>query len=137
MMIYEFASANRTIPLTEIPPAPADAWMGYSQGRWEADTLVVDVANFKSETWFDRAGNFHSEALHITERYTLSGPNTLSYEVTVRDPNVFTRPWQIKMPLYRRLDDNVQLLEFKCVEFAEEYMYGHLVERSTDPQEPK
>lgn len=128
MMIYEYASANRTIPLTPIPAAPGDAWMGYSQGRWEGDALVVDVANFNGQTWFDRSGNFHSDALRVTERYTAIGPNVLNYEVTLTDPKVFTRSWQMRMPLYRRLEENVQLLEFKCVEFAEEYMYGHLVE---------
>ena len=135
MMIYEYASANRTIPLTPIPAAPADAWMGYSQGRWEGDTLVVEVTNFNGLTWFDRAGNFHSDGLHVTERYTPTDPNALSYEVTIEDPKVFTRTWQMQMPLYRRLEENVQLLEFKCVEFAEEYMYGHLVEPADESPE--
>jgi hypothetical protein len=76
--------------------------------------------------WFDRAGNFHSEALHVVERYTRTGPDHLSYEVTIEDPKVFTRPWKMSMPLYRRKEKNAQLFEFKCVEFAEELMYGHL-----------
>ena len=76
--------------------------------------------------WFDRAGNFHSADLHVVERYTRTGPDVLQYEATIEDPKVFTRPWTIRMPLYRRLEKNAQLLEYKCVEFVEELMYGHL-----------
>jgi len=126
MMIYEFASAARTINMDDHQQSPVDSWMGWSNGHWEGDTLVVDVAGFNDLTWFDRAGNFHSNALHVVERYTPLSPYHLMYEATIEDPNVFTRPWKIRMPLYRRLEKNVQLLEFKCVEFAEEYMYGHL-----------
>ena len=100
--------------------------MGQSAGRWEGDTLVVDVTSFNDQTWFDRAGNFHSEALHVVERYTPVSPDVLDYQVTIEDPKVFTRPWKIRLPLYRRQDTNVQLLEFKCVEFVEEMMYGDL-----------
>jgi hypothetical protein len=106
--------------------SPFDTWMGHSRGHWEGDTLVVDVTAQVEDTWFDSAGNFHSDALHVIERYTPIGPNALRYEVVIEDPNVFTRPWTMSMPLYRRLDENVQLLEFKCVEFVEELMYGHL-----------
>ena len=106
--------------------APADSWMGWSNGRWEGETLVVDTTGFNDQTWFDRAGNFHSDALHAVERYTPLSPDALTYEVTIEDPKVFSRPWKMSMPLYRRLDKNAQLLEFKCVEFAEELMYGHL-----------
>ena len=106
--------------------SPFDTWMGHSRGHWEGDTLVVDVTAQVGDTWFDSAGNFHSDALHVIERYTPIGPNALRYEVVIEDPNVFTRPWTMSMPLYRRLDENVQLLEFKCVEFVEELMYGHL-----------
>jgi hypothetical protein len=87
---------------------------------------VVDVNSFNDQTWFDRAGNFHSDALHVVERYTAMGPNALRYEATIEDPKVFTRPWKMSMPLYRRLEPNAQLMEFKCVEFAEELMYGPL-----------
>ena len=106
--------------------------MGHSVGRWEGETLVVDVTSFNDQTWFDRAGNFHSDALHVVERYTPLGPDTLSYEATIEDPKVFTRPWKMSMPLYRRLEKNAQLLEFKCVEFAEPYMYGAI---SNNPEE--
>jgi hypothetical protein len=106
--------------------SPFDTWMGHSRGHWEGDTLVVDVTAQVGDTWFDSAGNFHSNALHVIERYTPISPNALRYEVVIEDPNVFTRAWTMSMPLYRRLDENVQLLEFKCVEFVEELMYGHL-----------
>ena len=128
MLVYGFADANRTIHMDkESPePAPIDTWMGRSHGQWDGDTLVVDVAGFNGEAWFDRAGNFSSNLLHVVERYTLTGPNVLMYEATIEDPNVFTRPWTIRMPLYRRLEENVQILEFKCVEFTEDLLYGHL-----------
>jgi hypothetical protein len=108
------------------PPSPVDTWMGNSTGHWEGDTLVVDVTSFNDQTWFDRAGNFHSDALHVIERYTPLTHDALSYEATIEDPKVFSRPWKIRMPLYRRLESNAQLLEFKCVEFVEELMYGPL-----------
>ena len=127
LMAYEFASASRVIYMNRPDfEHPGDAWMGHSKGRWEGNTLVVDVTNHVPDTWFDSAGNFHSEALKVEERYTLTGPDHLLYEATVEDENVFTRPWKIRMPLYRRIDENMQLLEFKCVEFVEEMMYGHL-----------
>jgi hypothetical protein len=99
--------------------------MGHSRGRWEGDTLVIDVTSFNDQTWFDRAGNFHSDALHVIERYTPLTRDALRYDVTIEDPKVFTRPWKMSMPLYRKLDKNAQLLEFKCVEFVEELMYGN------------
>jgi len=100
--------------------------MGYSVGRWEGDTLVVDVKDFTDATWFDRSGNFHSDALHVTERYSAMGRDAIRYEATIEDPQVFTRPWKISMPLYRRLEPNAQLMDFRCVEMVEETMYGHL-----------
>lgn len=134
MIVYGFAEADRTIHMDkEDPePAPIDSWMGRSHGRWEGDTLVVDVEGFNGQSWFDRAGNFASNTLHVVERYTLMGPNTLMYEATIEDPNVFTRPWMIRMPLYRRLEENARVLEFKCVEFAEEIIYGHLRRQPVD-----
>ena len=97
---------------------------------WDGDTLVVDVTGFNDQSWFDRAGNFHSEALHVVERFTPVDANVLNYEVTIEDPKVFTRPWKIQLPLYRRQERNAQLLEFKCVEFVEELMYGDLVKKT-------
>ena len=129
LIAYEFASATRIVYMDRKPKIPDAAWMGWSIGRWEGDTLVVDVTEQNDRTWFDRAGNFHSEALHVVERYTPLSPYHLMYEATIEDPKVFTRPWTIRMPLYRRIEPNAQLLEFKCVEFSEEFLYGHLIEK--------
>jgi hypothetical protein len=127
LFAYEYANASRIVYMDEkLEPAPIDFWMGWSHGRWEGETLVVDVTGLNDQTWFDRAGNFHSEAMHVTERYTRTGPDHLLYEATIDDPKVFTRPWKMSMPLYRRVDKNAQLGEYVCVEFAEELMYGHL-----------
>jgi hypothetical protein len=126
LMAYEYAGAARTIYMDKAPPNPADSWMGHSVGHWEGDTLVVDVTGLNDQTWFDRAGNFHSDALHVVERYTPLSADALAYEATIEDPKVFSRPWKMSMPLYRRLDKNAQLMEFRCVEFVEELMYGHL-----------
>jgi hypothetical protein len=126
LMAYEFASAGRTIYLDRKEDAAVDSWMGWSRGSWDGDTLVIDVTGLMPDSWFDRAGNYHSDALHVVERYTLRNHDTIDYEATIEDPQVYTRPWKMRMPLYRRLDKNVQLLEYKCVEFAEEAMYGYL-----------
>jgi hypothetical protein len=126
LVAYEFAHASRTILMKSRDESPAATWMGWSRGRWEGDTLVVDVSAFNDQTWFDSAGNFHSDALHVVERYTPISPDHLMYEAAIEDPKVFTRPWTIRLPLYRRIDDHAQLLEFRCVEFVEELMYGHL-----------
>ena len=127
VIAYEYANASRVIPIAnEKEESPADMWMGDSIGRWEGDTLVVDVKSFNDRTWFDRAGNFHSNALHVIERYTPIDAHVMNYEATIEDPKVFTRPWKISMPLYRHVAKNAQLIEFKCVEFVEELMYGHL-----------
>jgi hypothetical protein len=121
---YEYAGAVRNIYLKDPGPAPVDSWMGQSVARWEGETLVIDATGFNDSSWFDRAGNFHSDKLHVVERYTRTGPDVISYEATIEDPDVFTRAWKISMPLYRRLDKNAQLMDFKCVEFVEELMYG-------------
>ncbi|MBI4888775.1 MAG: hypothetical protein HY824_16880 [Acidobacteria bacterium] len=126
MMVHTFARAVRTIYMDEHTEAPADSWMGWSNGHWEGETLVVDTAGFNSDSWFDRAGNFHSEALHVVERFTATSPGHLLYEATIEDPKVFARPWMISMPLYRRLEKNAQVMDFRCVEFAEDLIYGHL-----------
>jgi hypothetical protein len=131
MLVYEYAGAVRTVYMTDQVEAPADSWMGWSNGRWEGETLVVDTKGFNDLSWFDRAGNFHSDALHVVERFTARSPDTLNYEVTVEDPKVFTRPWKMSMPLYRRVEANAQILEFRCVEFAEELLYGHLKKQSS------
>lgn len=132
LIAYEFAHASRTIEMKSKEQSPLDSWMGWSRGRWEGDTLVVDVTNFNDRTWFDMAGDFHSEALHVVERYTPTSPDHLLYEATIEDPNVFTRPWKIRMPLYRRIEPRMELAEFRCVEFVEELMYGHLRRRTSN-----
>ena len=127
VMAYEFASASRIVYMDRPDfEAPIFSWMGHSRGHFEGDSLVIDVTDQVPDTWLDRAGNHHSDALRVTERYTHVGPNTLMYEATLEDPNVYTQAWTLKFPLYRRLDENMQILEFKCVEFTEELIYGHL-----------
>jgi len=137
MIVYGFAEANRTIHMdVENPePAPIDSWMGRSHGRWEGETLVIEAAGFNGQAWFDRAGNFASDTLRVTERYTPTGPNSMMYEATLEDPNVFTAPFTIRMPLYRRLEEHARVLEFKCVEHSEELLYGHLRRREEVPSE--
>jgi hypothetical protein len=121
---YQYDGAVRNIYLKDPGPAPVDSWMGQSYGHWDGETLVVDVTGFNDQSWFDRAGNYHSDALHVVERYTRVSPEVINYEATIEDPKVFTRPWKISMPLYRRVEKNMMLLDFKCVEFVEELMYG-------------
>jgi hypothetical protein len=123
-IVYEYAGAVRTLYLKNPGAAPVDSWMGQSVAHWEKDTLVVDVTNLNDSTWFDRAGNFHSDAMHVTERYTRTSPDVIAYEATITDAKTFTRPWKMSMALYRRQEKNAQLLDFKCVEFVEELIYG-------------
>jgi hypothetical protein len=130
LFVYEFASANRIVHLSNHQEPPVDSWMGWSNGRWEGDTLVIEVTGNNDQTWFDRAGNHHSAMMKVTERYTLVDENHIQYEATIEDPETFSQPWKISLPLYRRLDTNVQLLEFKCVEFSEELLYGDLVKKT-------
>jgi hypothetical protein len=127
LITYEFASASRIVRMNTNVESPVDTWMGWSRGRWDGDTLVVDVTAFNGESWFDRAGNYQTSSLHVVERYTPVSRDVLQYEATIEDAQIYTRPWKISMPLYRRLEKNAQLVEYKCVEFAEEVMYGHLV----------
>jgi hypothetical protein len=126
LFVYEYASSNRIVHMANHTEAPVDSWMGWSNGKWDGETLAITVNGFNDSTWFDRSGNHHTESLTVEERFTLQGENTLIYEATMTDPKTFTRPWKIRMPLYRRLEPNVQLLEFKCVEFSEELLYGDL-----------
>ena len=114
-MTFEYARGRRVIYTNGTPHVEhtISQWLGGSRGRWEGDTLVVDVVEFTDETWLDHAGNFHSDALHLVERFTLTGPDHMSYEVTIEDPKVFTRPWTIRMPLYRRKEANLRLLEYE------------------------
>ena len=125
LFTYEFAGADRIVYMNRPnSEAPVDSWMGYNLGRWEGDTLVIETTAQMEDTWFDSAGNFHGPAMKVTERYKLVSPNVIQYEATITDSDVFTKPWKISMPLYRRLDKNMQLLDFKCVEFVEELLFG-------------
>ena len=125
-MAFAFSNASRTIHFDKVTGPPVDTYMGHSVARWEGDALVVDVTDFNGRNWLDRAGNFHSDKLHLVERYTLQTPDVIHYEVTIEDPDVFTGPWRISMPIYRRMEPHMQLLEYRCVEFAEEFLWGNL-----------
>jgi hypothetical protein len=121
-ILYEYGHALRNVYMNSAHPrGPIEFWMGDSRATWEGDTLVVDVVHFNDQTWFDRAGNHHSEQLHVVERYTPVDRNHINYEVTIEDPKVFTRPWKMTMPLYRRLDRNMQILEYECSAFDDAF----------------
>lgn len=141
LMVYEYASANRVIHMQEVGIPPIDTWMGTSYGEWDGDTLVVTTLALgpglvklpegemiEGVTWLDRAGNYLTNQATVTERFTPMGENHIEYEATIEDPSIYTRPWTIKMPLYRHVEENAQLLEFKCVPFSEQLLYGDLIE---------
>jgi hypothetical protein len=118
-IVYEWMHIRRMIPLTNRPvPEGIDFWGGLSRGRWDGNSLVVKVTNLSDWTWFDMAGNFHSNAAQVEERYTLSAPDTIDYEVTITDPDVFTRPWKMRMAIQRQRD--ARLLEYECHELLEQ-----------------
>lgn len=123
---YSYASAVRNVALSDPGPAPIDSWMGQSWARWDGDTLVIETTGFNDSTWFDRAGNYHTDKLKVVERFTRTSEHTVDYSATLEDPEVFTKPWTINMPLYKRVGDDAQMLQFNCVEYVEEMMYGHL-----------
>ncbi|HEX2818239.1 MAG TPA: hypothetical protein VHN39_17740 [Phenylobacterium sp.] len=126
LIAYEYAGAVRNLQFKDPGPAPVDSWMGQSVAHWEGDTLVVVVTGMLDSTWFDRAGNFHTGDLKVVERWTPTGPGVLRYEAEMTDPTIFTRPWKISMNLYKHVGEDARLQQFKCVEFVEELMYGHL-----------
>ena len=133
VIVYQFATGFRRIFVDGKDEAPLDSWMGWSNGRWEDDTFVVEVTGLNGLTWLDRAGNYVSENARVVERYTPLGPNHLEYAATIEDPTVFSRPWTIRMPLYRIIDEDFRMLEFKCEPYAEEKIYGHLRKPGTEP----
>jgi hypothetical protein len=135
VMMYQFATGIRRIFVNGEDEAPLDSWMGWSNAHWENETLVIEVTGFNGQTWLDRAGNYASENATVVERYTPLGPNHLRYEATISDPTVYSRPWTISMPLYRIVDENFRILEFKCEPYAEEKIYGHLRKPGTEPPE--
>ncbi len=133
LIAYSFAKANRPIHMShQLDEAPIDQWMGWSNGHWDGDTLVVRVNSNDDRTWLDRAGDYHSNKMVVTERYSLVDPNTIAYEATIDDPEVYTRPWTIAMPLYRNVDPNAELLEYNCVEFSEKLLYGKLLKQPVE-----
>jgi hypothetical protein len=123
---YQFATGMRRIFVDGKDEAPLDSWMGWSNARWDGDTFVVEVTGMNGLTWLDRAGNYASGNAKVTERYKPLGPNHLQYEATIEDPTVYSKPWTIRMPLYRIVDDGFRMLEFKCEPYAEEKLFGHL-----------
>ena len=127
VFLYEYAHAVRYVYTngTPHPRGPINWWMGDSRGRWEGDTLVVDVVHFTDQTWLDKAGNFHSDELHVVERYTPLGPDHIQYEATLEDPKVFTRPWTIRMILYRQKEQFARVLEYECYGFEHEEHYPY------------
>jgi hypothetical protein len=141
LMAYQYASANRVVHMEEVGIPPIDTWMGTSYGQWDGDTLVVTTLALgpglvklpagemeEGVTWLDRAGNYLTNHATVTERFTPRGPNHMDYEATIEDPTIYSRPWTIRMPLYRNIEENAQLLEFKCVPFSEQLLYGDLIE---------
>ena len=126
LIVYEYKGAYRTIYMDYERPRLDASWMGTSNGEWDGDTLVVDVAGFNNHLWFDRAGNFASDSLHVVERWTRVSPYHMRYEATIEDPTVFTRPWDISFMLYRHIEENAELKEFQCIPIVEPMMYKPL-----------
>ena len=126
LFVYAYASANRLVNMDKVVEPPIDTWMGESNGKWDGDTLVITTTGLNDRTWLDRAGNYHSPAMKVTERFKPIDRNHIDYEATIEDPEVFTKPWTIKMPLYRNVEENAELLDFKCVPFTEKLIYGDL-----------
>ena len=137
IMVYEYKGALRSIYMNSNDEAPGDTWMGWSNGKWDGDTLVIDVTGFNGNTWLDRAGNFHSDALHVVERWTPLSPYHMRYEATLDDPKVFTRPWKMSFPVYKHVEANAQLVEFNCVPFVEEMMYDPIGLYRSQPRQAK
>lgn len=140
LFAYEYDAANRVIQMKPVEVPPIDTWMGTSFGAWEGDTLkVVTLAQNPGEvminkapgtkpgvTWLDRAGNYITGTATVTERFKMIDRDHMMYEATIEDPSIYTKPWKISMPLYRRIEPNAQLLDFRCVPFADMLIYGDL-----------
>jgi hypothetical protein len=126
LMVYSYATSNRTIHMKGHEEPPVDSWMGRSEGRWAGDSLVVTTTGFNGRAHLDRAGNFSSSSLKVTERFTMENANVIRYEATLEDPQTYSAPWTIRMPLYKHVEPNAELLEYKCVPFVEELLYKDL-----------
>lgn len=146
LFAYQYASANRVVHMEEVGIPPIDTWMGTSYGTWDKGTLVVttlaqgpgDVKLPAGEmiegvTWLDRAGNYLTNNATVTERFTPRGKDHIDYKVTIDDPSIYTQPWSISMTLYRLVEPNAQILEFRCVPFSENMLYGDLLEENGAP----
>ena len=147
LMVYEYANANRVIEMKPVEVPPIDTWMGTSYGKWEGDTLVVTTlaqspGEYKAPagemisdavTWLDRQGNYITNTATVTERFRPMGPNHIDYTATIDDPSVYARPWTIHLVLYKHVEPNAQLLEFRCVPFSEMLLYGDLLENRGAP----
>lgn len=124
LMAYEFAHAARTVFLDGTPHMEdLDFWMGDGRGAWEGDTLVINTVSNGDKTWFDQAGNYHSDALKVTERFIPTDATHINYEVTIDDAKVFTRPWKMNMTIYRRVEKNLELLDYECAEHVYEKLF--------------
>jgi hypothetical protein len=134
LLVYEYAEANRVIHMQKVEEPPIDTWMGTSYGSWEGNTLKVVTVGQNGRTWLDRAGDYLSPTATVTERFTLNDPDHMTYEATIEDPSVYSKPWKISMPLYRRVEPNAQLLEFNCVPFSDLLIYGDLLPNK-DPKQ--
>jgi hypothetical protein len=126
LFVYSYATSNRVVFMSDHQEPPVDTWMGWSNGDWDGDTLVIETTGFNDKTWLDRAGNYHSASLKVTERLTLLDRDHIQYEATLEDPEVYSEPWTMKMTLYRNVEPNAEVLEFKCVPFVEELLYKDL-----------
>jgi hypothetical protein len=127
LFVYSYHSANRLVEMDERIEAPVDTWMGQSNGSWDGETLVIETHAQNGKPWLDRAGNWYSRNAIVTERLTLMTPNHIDYQVTISDPTVFTSDWTLRMPLYRNVEENAQILEHKCVPFVENLLYSDLI----------
>jgi hypothetical protein len=138
MFNYEWSHKKRMVPINSTAPLPdpldQSNWNGIPRGRFEGNTLVVDNGNFSGYTWFDMAGNFHTDALTVTERYTPIGPDLLRYEATMTDPKAFTRPWTIRMQIQRQTD--VGILDYECTAMLDEQGIHHTWPREYEVPEP-
>jgi hypothetical protein len=130
LVAYQFAGATRIVNLDKPQPSAIDSWMGVSNAHWDNDTLVVDVTGFNGQAWLDRAGNHASSALHVVERYTFAGRDSIDYSATLEDPKTFSRPWTMRFRLVRNPDAHEHLMEFKCVPFTEQLLYGEFYKRT-------
>jgi hypothetical protein len=127
LFAYSYHSTNRLVEMDEELVPPVDTWMGQSNGRWEGDTLVIETTGLNGKAWLDRAGNYLTRNAVVTERLSLITPNHIDYQATISDPTIFTSEWTIRMPLYRNIEENAQILEHKCVPFVENLLYQDLL----------